>query len=172
MKSVNQSELSIQVRRIKLTFEILCAARVIIIWKWQERKKEELPKHPSLLTRKLEEEEFKPSPSTSTRCSSKCTPKSVSPRRPWTSWTPSFTILSTELPLKVPSSSDSTREELSHPERSNLLWSSSSPVNSPGMPSLRAPRLSQNTSNNDFCVLIYLAHFYTLSRTLKRISCF
>ena len=118
--------------------------RQIIIWK------EWLTQNPKRLTEKLEEEELRLSQSTSTRFSSKSTPTSESQRRPWTSWTPSSTTPSTESPPKDPSSSDSTREELSHPERSNLLSSSSSPENSPDTPSLKEPKPSLNTSNNDF----------------------
>lgn len=44
-------------------------------------KKEEHPKPPKL-TRKPEEEESKPSLSTSTKFLSKCTPTLVSPRKP------------------------------------------------------------------------------------------
>jgi hypothetical protein len=123
--------------------------------KWQEKTKHQ-QKLQAKLTRKPEEEESKPSPSTSTRCSSKYTPTSVSPRKPWTSWTLSFMILSTELPLKDPSSSDSTREELSHPEKSNLLSSLSSPENSPDMLSPKEPKPSPNTFNNDLIELIIL----------------
>jgi hypothetical protein len=50
-------------------------------YKWQEKKKEE---HPKLLnlTRKLEEEEFKPSLFISTKYSSKYTLTLVSQRKP------------------------------------------------------------------------------------------
>ena len=123
--------------------------------------KKELQKQPKQqrLTRKPEEEESKPSLFTSTKSSSKFTPTLVSPRKPWTSWTLSFMILSTELPLKVQSSSDSTREELSHPERSNLLLSSFFQVNSQDMLSQREPRLSPSTSNNDLYELIIMYSF-------------
>jgi len=125
-------------------------SKVIIISKIQ------WPKHPELnhLTEKPEEEELRPSPSISTRSSSKYTLTSVSPRRLWTSWTPSSTISSTELPLKDLNSSDSTKEELSHPEKSNLLLNLSSLENLLDTPSLKEPRLLQNTSNNDFVFLL------------------
>ena len=123
-------------------------------YKWQEKKKEE---HPKLLnlTRKLEEEEFKPSLFISTKYSSKYTLTLVSQRKPWTSWTHSFMILSTELQLKDQNSLDSTKEELSHPEKSNQLLSSSYPENLQDTLFLKELKLSQNTFNNDFCVLIY-----------------
>ena len=132
--------------------------RQIIIWKeWLAN-----PQIRQRLTEKWEEEELRLSQSTSTRFSSKSTPTSESQRRPWTSWTPSSTTPSTESPLKDPSSSDSTREELSHPERSNLLSSSSSPENSPDTPSLKEPKPSLNTSNNDFILAFNLCsiHIY------------
>ncbi len=109
------------------------------------------------LIRKQEEEEFKPSPSIFTKSLSKCTPTLVSQRRPWTSWTPSSMILSTELPLKAQSSSDSTREELSHPEKSNLLSSSFSPENSLDTLSLKELKPSPNTSNNDLLVSLIIS---------------
>ena len=122
--------------------------------KWERNQ----PKPKSLLlTRKPEEEESRPSPSTSTRSSSKCTPISESQRRPWTSWTPSSMIPSTELPLKDPSLLDSTREELFHPERSNQLSSSSSPENSPDTLSQKELKPLLNISNNDD-LLIFVMH--------------
>ena len=107
-------------------------------------------------TRRSEDVELKLSQSTSTRFSSKSTQTSESQRRPWTSWTPSSTTPSTESPLKDQSSSDSTREELFHPERFNLPSSSSSPENSPDTPSLKEPRPSPSTSNNDFILAFNL----------------
>ena len=122
-------------------------------------KQSKWPKEPlllKLLTRKLEEEELKPSQSISTRSSSKSTPTSESQRKPWTSWTLSFTTLSTESPLKDQSSSDSTREELSHHDKFNLPSSSSSQENSPDMPSLKELKPSPNTSKYDIVLAFNL----------------
>jgi len=123
-----------------------------------------------LLTRKPEEEELRPSPSTSTRSSSRCTLTLVSPRRPWTSWTPSFMTLSTESPLKDPSSSDSTREELFHLGKSKVQLSSSSPENSQDTPCLREPRPSPNTFKCDFYIppASYHSFFYKFQTFLLR----
>lgn len=109
-----------------------------------------------LLTRKPEEEELKPSPSISTRSSSKSTQTSESQRKPWTSWTLSSTTLSTESPLKDQSSLDSTREELSHLVKSNQLSSSSSQENSPDTPSLKEPKPSLNTFKYDIVLAFNL----------------
>ena len=116
------------------------------ISKWERKKPSQKP------TRKPEEEELKPSPSTSTKCWSKCTQTSESPRKPWTSWTPSFMTPSTESPLKAPNSSASTREGPSPPEKFNRQSSWSCQENWPDTPFLKEPRQLPNTSSNDFCL--------------------
>ena len=125
-----------------------------VLWRDYKNKLNKIkwPREPlplKLLTRKPEEEELKPSPSISTKSSSKSTQTSESQRKPWTSWTPSSTTLSTESPLKDQSSLDSTREELFHLVKSNQLSSSSSQENSPDTPSLKEPKPSPNTFKYD-----------------------
>ena len=124
--------------------------------KW-ERKKEEHQRLLNHLIRKPEEEEFKPSQSISTKFLNKYTQISESQRKPWTSWTLSFMILLTELPLKDQNSLDSTKEEPSLPEKSNQLLSLSSPENSLDTLSLKEPKQSQNTFNNDFSIAFDLS---------------
>ena len=92
-----------------------------------------------------EREEPRASLSTSTESSNKCTPRLVSPRSPWASWTPSSTMSSKESPVNHPNSSDTPRDALSLPARSRPPSDSSSPENSPATPSLKAPRPSPNT---------------------------
>ncbi len=128
-----------------------------IIFKTLKWPREPLPQN--LLTRNQEEEELRPSPSTSTRSWNKSTPTSESQRKPWTSWTLSFTTPSTESPLKDQSSSDSTREELFLPDKFNLLSSLSSQENSLDTPSLKEPKPSLNTSKYDIQWLLICALF-------------
>jgi hypothetical protein len=129
-------------------------------WERNQPKLKWKPLNPTV-TEKPEEEESRPSPSTSTRCSSKYTPTLVSQRKPWTSWTHSFMTPSTESPLKDQSWLDSTKEELSLPVKFNPLSSSSSPENLLDTPCLREPKLSLNTSNNDILsTVILLNHYY------------
>ncbi len=159
--------LDIMIDKISIKFRML--------WRDYKNKLKQIkwPREPlplKLLTRKPEEEELKPSPSISTRSSSKSTQTSESQRRPWTSWTLSSTTLLTESPLKAQNSSDSTREELSHLVKSNLPSSSSSQENSPDTPSLKEPKPSPNTSNNDInrlliCAVISSFTFFILYST-------
>lgn len=68
-------------------------------------------------------------------------------------------ILSTELPLKVQNSSDSIKEELFLPEKSNQLSNSSSPENSPDTLSQKELKQSPNTSNNDLMHSLFMYFF-------------
>ena len=118
--------------------------RIIERWERSQPKPKSQP-----LTRRQEEEELRPSRSTSTRCSSRSTPTSVSPRKPWTSWIPSFTILLTESPLRDQSWWGSTREGLFPLGRCSPRSNLSCQENSPDTPFQREPRPSLNTSSND-----------------------
>jgi len=133
-----------------------------LILKWE---KNQLPLL-NLPIEKPEEEELKPSPSTSTKCSSKCTQTSESQRKPWTSWTLSFTTLSTESLLKDQSSSDSTKEELFLHDRFNPLLNLSSQESWQDTPSQKEPKPSQNTFKYEHDLLwAYLhinVHFFVL----------
>jgi len=131
--------------------------------KWERLK----PK--SLLIEKPEEEELKPSPFISIKFSSKCTPTSASPKRQWTSWTPSSMILSTELPLRDPSLWDLTREELYPLGKFNPLSSLFFQENWQDTPCLRELKQWPNTfkfdlsfTNSCFFSLIikFPSHFF------------
>lgn len=142
-----------------------CYLKVYSNLKWE--KSQPKPK-PKLLIKNQEEEESKPSLSTSTRSLNKCTLTLESRKRLWTSWTLSFMILLTELPLKDQNSLDLTREELFHPEKFNQLSNLSYQENLLDMLSLREPRLLLNTSSNDRAIAF--VYYFIFHLVIAQIS--
>ena len=140
-----RSRLYLQSRKVHLNYQWHPKNHQPPLRPTQPKKQSNPSKRPRATARRRAGRDRKPSLYTSTRSWSRSTPKSESAERPWTSWTPSSTTLSTNLPSKLPNWWDSTREERFLHARFKLELNSCSLESWPDMLSVKEPRQSPST---------------------------